>query len=125
MINVKHKGNFLKTTRYLANAEKAVNVNLLKKYGELGVAALSAATPVDTGVTASSWFYKIKQEPGKVTLSFCNNHRVKGVMIAIILQYGHGTRNGGYVRGRDYINPALKPVFDKLANDAWEEVTKL
>ena len=125
MIKVKQKGNLLKVTQYLQKVEKAVNINLLKKYGEQGVAALSAATPVDTGLTASSWFYKIKQEPGKVTLSFCNDHRVKGVMIAIILQYGHGTRNGGYVQGRDYINPALKPVFDKLAKEAWEEVTKL
>lgn len=119
------KGGFSKTTKHL---EKLKNLNirrLLDQYGRAGVAALSSATPVDTGLTAASWYYKIEVGANTTSLIFCNSNVVKGVPIAIILQYGHGTRNGGYVQGRDYINPAIQPVFDSLANKAWEEVTKL
>ena len=90
-----------------------------------GVAALSAATPVDSGETAASWDYEIVNKKGSAKITFTNSHIVKGVPIAIILQYGHGTRNGGWVEGRDYINPAIQPIFDELAEKAWKEVTKL
>ena len=96
----------------------------LDKYGREGVAALSSATPVDTGLTANSWHYKIEQRSGSVSIVFYNSNIQNGVPIAIILQYGHGTRNGGWVQGRDYINPAIQPVFDKITEDAWREVTK-
>ena len=89
------------------------------------MAALSSATPIDTGVTANSWYYKIVNKNGSATISFYNSNIQNGVPIAIILQYGHGTRNGGWVEGRDYINPSIQPIFDRIANDAWREVTKL
>ena len=96
-----------------------------RKYGREGVAALASATPVDTGRTANSWHYKIEQKQGSVSISFYNTNIQNGVPIAVILQYGHATRNGGWVQGRDYINPAIQPIFDKIADAAWKEVTKL
>lgn len=89
------------------------------------MAALSAATPVDSGVTATSWSYEIIQNGSSISIVWNNSNVQEGINIAIILQYGHGTRNGGYVSGRDYINPALKPIFDKMADAAWKEVTRL
>lgn len=124
MIKFTQKGSFSKTVAYLNKLRKTPNVRTLKKYGEEGVAALSAATPVDTGLTASSWNYKITKTKRSATIAFFNTNIQNGVPIAIILQYGHATRNGGWVEGRDYINPAIQPIFDKLANDAWEEVTR-
>ena len=125
MISFRQKGDFSKATRYLERVKQAVGLGLLDKYGRQGVAALSSATPVDSGVTASSWFYEIENSKGSTTIRFCNSNVNKGVPIAIILQYGHGTRNGGWVQGRDYINPAIQPIFDNLANEAWKEVTKI
>ena len=125
MIKFRHKGNFAKTTRYFERAKKGAHLRVLERYGREGVAALSSATPVDTGLTARSWSYKVIYSKGKATISFINSNVQNGVPIAIILQYGHGTRNGGWVQGRDYINPAIRPVFDKIANDAWREVAKL
>jgi hypothetical protein len=125
MIKFRQKGDFSKLTRYLEKAKKTVNLGDLDKYGRAGVAALASATPVDTGLTANSWYYKIVRKEGLITITFCNSNIQNGVPIAIILQYGHGTNNGGWVQGRDYINPAIQPVFDKLTNDAWREVTKL
>lgn len=125
MIEIRQKGDFAKLTRYLEKAKKTVRISDLDKYGRAGVAALASATPVDTGLTASSWYYKITRKDGLVAITFCNSNIQNGVPIAIILQYGHGTNNGGWVQGRDYINPAIQSVFDKLANDAWREVTKL
>lgn len=122
MISFRHKGDFSKTFKYLENAKKAIKINDLEKYGREGVNALASATPVDTGITANSWSYEITRGSGTVTISFHNSNINQGVPIAIILQYGHGTRNGGWVQGRDYINPAIQPIFDKLTNDAWEEV---
>lgn len=119
------KGDFAKTTKYLEKLKRFNIARILDKYGKDGVAALSAATPVDTGLTAASWYYKIEVGDQTASLIFCNSNVQNGVSIAIILQRGHGTRNGGYVEGRDYINPALQPVFDSLANKAWGEVTKL
>lgn len=125
MIGFKQKGDFSKTERYLQK-NKNINIrNIIEKYGEKGVAALSSATPVDTGKTSSSWYYDISQTNTGITISFNNSNINKGVPIAIILQYGHGTRNGGWVEGRDYINPAIQPIFDEIALKAWEEVDKL
>ena len=125
MIKFSHKGDFSKLTRYLERAKEKARLKDLEKYGREGVAALASATPVKTGLTANSWYYEIKQENGSATISFLNSNIQNGVPIAIILQHGHGTRNGGWVQGRDYINPAIQPIFDKIANDAWREVTKL
>ena len=125
MITFRHKGNFNKLTVCLEKADRTARLKDLDKYGREGVAALASATPVDTGLTASSWYYEIKRQNGVVALNFCNSNVNNGIPIAIILQYGHGTRNGGWVEGRDYINPAIQPIFDRIANDAWREVTKL
>jgi hypothetical protein len=125
MISFSHKGDFSKFTRFLEKAKETVRIGDLDRYGREGVAALASATPVDSGKTASSWYYEIKQGKDSVTINFNNSHINDGVPIAIILQYGHGTGTGGWVQGRDYINPAIQPIFDKLANDAWRGVTKL
>ena len=125
MVSVRHKGNFDKVNRYLVNVKKAVKPKVLEHFGEAGVKALASATPVDSGLTASSWYYEIENQNGKYTIHFNNSNVNKHVNIAIILQYGHGTRNGGWVEGRDYINPAIQPIFDKIADEAWKEVTKL
>lgn len=125
MIIVRQKGDFSNLTRYLEKAKKGARLSDLERFGKEGVAALASATPVKTGKTASSWYYQIERKQGRATISFHNSNIQNGVPIAIILQYGHGTRNGGWVQGRDYINPAIQPVFDKLAESAWKEVTKL
>ena len=125
MISFRHKGDFSKLTRFLESAKETVRLGDLDKYGREGVAALSSATPVDSGLTADSWYYKIDNKHGSAKISFYNSNIQDGVPIAIILQYGHGTGTGGWVEGRDYINPAIQPIFDKIANDAWREVTKL
>ena len=125
MISFRQKGDFSKLTSFLERAKETVYLGDLNKYGRQGVAALASATPVDTGKTASSWSYKIENNNGLVSISFENSNVQDGVPIAIILQYGHGTRNGGWVEGRDYINPAIQPIFDQNVNDAWKEVTKV
>lgn len=125
MITFRQKGDFSKLTRFLERAKEAVKLGDLDKYGREGVAALSSATPIDSGKTAESWYYEIKNQNGSVSINFLNSNINKGVPIAVILQYGHGTRNGGWVQGRDYINPAIRPIFDKIAESAWREVTKL
>ena len=125
MISFRQKGDFSKLTRYLERAKNAIKIGDLDKYGREGVAALASATPVDTGLTANSWYYEIVHSNGSVTINFNNSNIQNGVPIAIILQYGHGTGTGGWVQGRDYINPAIQPIFDKIANEAWREVTKL
>jgi hypothetical protein len=125
MISFRQKGDFSKTTRYLERVKNAMRIGELDKYGREGVAALASATPVDTGLTASSWYYQIENKKGSITISFFNSNIQNGVPIAIILQYGHGTGTGGWVQGRDYINPAIQPIFDKIAENAWREVTKV
>ena len=125
MITFRQKGDFSKLTRYLERVKEVVKLGDLDKYGRAGVAALASATPVDTGLTASSWYYEISNKNGSAMISFHNSNIQNGVPIAIILQYGHGTRNGGWIEGRDYINPAIRPIFDRIADDAWKEVTKL
>ena len=125
MISFRHQGDFSKTMRFLSRA-KGMNISqLLNKYGQEGVAALSSATPTESGRTAESWYYEIEASRSSATITFLNSHVNKGVPIAIILQYGHGTGTGGWVQGRDYINPAIQPIFDKIADAAWREVTKL
>lgn len=121
-ISVSSKGNWEKTTKLLERTSKqSIKLDILRQYGELGVQSLSINTPVDTGETATSWYYTISNQNGKWKISFMNRNIVNGVPIAIILQYGHATRNGGWVEGRDYINPALRPIFDGMANKAWKE----
>ena len=123
MLVFKHKGDFKKTDDFL---KKMINKRIfakLEKYAQEGVDALSAATPVDTGQTASMWSYEIRTTDNQVSIYWKNANVNKGVNIALILQYGHGTGTGGYVQGRDYINPAMKPVFDKIAENVWKEVT--
>ena len=124
MIRFKQKGDFSKLTNYFERIKEVFKVGDLNRYGQQGVDALAAATPVDSGKTAASWYYEIENQNGRVTISFHNSNVNQNVNIAIILQYGHGTRNGGWVEGRDYINPAIQPVFDEIANNAWKEVTR-
>ena len=124
MINIRQKGDFKNLSSFLEKTKEKLNLGLLDKYGREGVSALQAATPKDTGKTSESWYYKIERKNGSVSLTFHNSNQNKGVPIAIILQYGHATRNGGYVEGVDYINPALRPIFDKIAEEAWKEVKK-
>jgi hypothetical protein len=122
-ITITQKGSFNNTETYLRKLQQADLFRTLDHYGNLGVNALSNATPVRTGLTASSWYYEIVTRRGYYSIRWKNSHIEHGIPIAIILQYGHGTRNGGYVQGRDYINPAIRPIFDQIAADAWREVT--
>lgn len=124
MIQFRQKGDFSKLTRYLERAKEAVKIGDLDKYGREGVVALESATPVDSGKTAQSWYYEIKNQNGVASIIFKNSNINEGIPIAIILQYGHGTRNGGWVEGRDYISPVIRPLFDKIVDKAWREVTK-
>lgn len=125
MITIKQKGDFKKLDRYLERLLNVIKRGELDKYGRMGVDALMAATPVDSGKTAQSWYYEVKHTNGGASIVFRNSNVNDGVPIAIILQLGHGTGTGGYVAGRDYINPAIQPIFDQIANDAWKEVTSL
>lgn len=125
MIEIQQKGNFSKIEKLLKKSIGADYKSVLDRYGRAGVVALSAATPKDTGKTASSWSYEIVNTKNSVSVVWKNSNINEGVNIAIILQYGHGTKNGRYVQGIDYINPALKPVFDELADAAWMEVSAI
>lgn len=124
MVVIKHKGDFLKTDAFLKKATRIDYRSILEKYAKEGVRALEKATPVDTGLTAKSWDYEISVNRYGYSISWTNSNVVDGVPIAIILQYGHGTRNGGYVQGVDYINPAIKPIFDKIQEELWKEVCR-
>lgn len=125
MISIKHRGSFKKTEKFLKKAARLDYLPVLEKYGQKGVEALSAATPVDTGLTAASWYYEVVRTKNGASIRFLNSNVVNYVSIAIILQYGHATRNGGWVEGRDYINPAIRPIFDELASGVWKEVINL
>ena len=122
MVIVKQKGDFSKTEKFLNTISKKLYYRNLQKYAEQGVAALASATPIDSGTTANSWNYEIRQTKNSVSIYWTNSNVNKDVPIAVIIQYGHGTRNGGYVQGRDYINPAMRPIFDKIAENVWKEV---
>lgn len=124
-ISINSKGEFKKTSAYLKKCQKALNKGIFDKYGQRGVAALASATPVQSGKTASSWDYRVVTTSSNVTIEFINTNINKHVNIAIILQYGHGTRNGGWVQGRDYINPAVRPVFESLVKEVWKEVISI
>lgn len=123
-ISFSQKGDFSNLEDFLRRNKRKSYLKVLEEYGKKGVNALKASTPVDSGLTASSWYYDISEENGQAAINFCNSNVNDGVQIAIILQYGHGTRNGGWVEGRDYINPAIQPIFDQLADSAWREVTR-
>ena len=124
MIRFRHKGDFSNTKKYLTRIKSLQYRGILDRYGREGVAALASVTPVDTGLTAQSWAYEIVNRNGSLSITFNNSNIQNGVPIAIILQYGHGTRNGGWVQGRDYINPVIQPIFDRIVKDVWGEVTK-
>ena len=125
MISFTQKGDFSKAMRYLERIKEVARLGIFDKYGREGVAALAAATPIDSGETAKSWFYKIERKRNSAAIVFYNSNIQTGVPIAIILQYGHGTRNGGWVEGRDYINPAIQLIFDRLVAELWREETKV
>lgn len=124
MIRFCHKGNFARTERFFHRSRRASFFSSLEELAQAGVDALSRATPVDSGLTAQSWDYEIRNEQGKVSIFWKNSNQNQGVPIAVIIQYGHGTGNGGYVEGVDYINPALKPIFEQIAGKVWKEVTR-
>lgn len=119
-----HKGNFNNLNKFFNILLDRKYLNKLDIYGQKGVEALQAATPEDSGETARSWSYEIKQDKYRTTITWTNDNVVDGVNIAIILQYGHATRNGGWVEGNDYINPALQPLFNEMAQEVWSEVIK-
>lgn len=123
MIRFVHKGDFRHSESFFRKAQSRSYLDALTKYGELGVEALAASTPKRSGETASSWSFEIEEKGNGYALYWSNSHINKGVNIAVILQYGHGTGTGGYVQGIDYINPAIRPIFEEIADAAWKEVT--
>ena len=123
-IHITCSGDLSKTMKFLNRLQNKEYLNILSTYGKRGVEALRAATPKDTGKTADSWYYEIKQDHNQTTINWCNSYVNDGVVIAMLLQYGHGTGTGGYVQGTDYINPAMRAIFDDLANECWKEVTR-
>lgn len=124
MIRCTVKGDFKRTNSLLKRIMKLDFESVLNQYAEQGVEALKSATPIDTGETADAWDYEIVKESGRVSIYWTNSNENQGIQIAVILNYGHGTGNGGYVAGRHYISPAIQPVFDQIADAAWKEVTK-
>lgn len=125
MISFRQKGDFSNLSKFLERAKEVIKMGELDKYGRRGVAALSSATPRDTGKTADSWSYDIVREKDTVRINFMNSNVISdGTPVAILLQYGHATKNGGYVQGIDYINPAIQPIFKQIADDAWREITR-
>lgn len=125
VISITHKGNFKRTDRFFKHLYNFEIMKILNGYGKKGVDLLSSATPVKTGLTSKSWGYEIEKRKGTYIIHFTNSNVQNGIPIALILQYGHGTGTGGYVKGVDYINPPLKELFEELASEAWKEVTKL
>lgn len=124
VIYLTSKGDFSKTFKFLERLKHLMNASVFDKYGQVGVDALSQSTPRRTGTTASSWYYEIEQTNSGIAIVWKNSNSRNGFNVAVGIQYGHGTGTGGYVRGVDYINPAMKPVFDKIADDLWKEVTR-
>lgn len=123
MISITSTGSFQKTMRFLEHIKSPRIFSSLERHGRIGVEALSRATPLETGETANSWGYQVSSKRGSYSISWFNTNREDGVNIAVIIQYGHGTGTGGYVQGRDYINPTMRPIFDKIAEEVWREVT--
>ena len=125
MIKFTHHGDFKKTNSFLGKIRDIRYKSILSRYGQLGVEALSAATPVESGETADSWSFEITDDKNGYNLSFLNKNTNQGVNIAILIQYGHATRNGTFVQGRDFINPAIQPIFDQIVENVWGEVKSL
>lgn len=123
MLKIAVSGNFNNVEKFLERVRKGEQFSVLDQYGRQGVEALARATPVDSGLTASSWTYEVKMTKGRPSITWKNTHVVSGVPVAILLQYGHATGTGGWVQGRDYINPAIQPIFDQIAADVWKQVT--
>ena len=123
MISFESSGDFRKTESFLTKLSKGDIFDVLDKYGRVGVAALAGKTPTATGLTSSSWSYVVEKKSGSYSITWTNANTVNGVPLVILLQYGHGTGTGGYVRGRDFINPAMRPIFDQIAEDVWKAVT--
>lgn len=124
LIKFNHKGNFKKTERFFNRVLRMSYLNILEKYGQMGVEALRNATPVDSGKTAESWDFGIDKGDGMVTLYWTNSNENNGVNIAVLLIYGHGLQNGAYVEGVDFVSPAMRPIFEQIANESWKEVTR-
>jgi hypothetical protein len=126
LLRVTTRGSFSNTEAALKRLTSRSYLTILEKYGPIGVAALKAATPVDSSATADGWYYEIVDKPGYFAIHWLNSHVEDPgqIPIAVLIQYGHATRNGGYVNGQDYINPALAPIFDQIATDMWKEVTR-
>lgn len=125
MISFKHSGNFDKTEKFLKGMSMLDYKRILNKYGQLGVVRLSAATPISSGITANSWGYRITTGKNYSKITWTNSNIEDGVPIAVLIQYGHSTKNGGFVMGRDFINPTMRPIADVLAEEIWTEVTNL
>lgn len=125
MITITEKGSFKNTEKYLSRLSQLQLNTVLNKYGSLGVVALSNATPTETGLTAASWSFDTKGGKGYYSIRWHNSHDAGGTPLVVLLQYGHGTGTGGYVQGRDFIMPAIRPIFDQIAAEAWKEVTKI
>lgn len=125
MFKIKHSGSFNNTEKLFSKVKTIDYLRILDKYAREGVDALSSATPIDSGLTASSWDYEIVVKNKQFSISWTNSNTLDGVPVVILLQYGHGTKNGGYVQGQDFINPAIKPIFDKISSTIWKEVTSL
>lgn len=123
MVNFSSTGSFSKTEKFLSFIRTGRMYAFLDRNAQRGVAALAAATPVDSGLAASSWTYEVQRNAGGAKITWKNTNIESGFPVAIMLQYGHGTGTGGYVQGRDYINPAIRPVFDEIANSVWRAVT--
>lgn len=124
MIEIEQKGSFRNTENFLNRAKDGQIFQALYQAGEKGVALLEDATPIDTSETAVSWYFEVVRKFGQYSIIFRNGHMAGDTPVAILIQYGHATRNGGFVEGRDFINPVIRPLFDKLAEDIWKEVTK-
>jgi hypothetical protein len=125
MISINHSGNFNKTEKFFKSGLTSDYVRVLEKYAREGVIALASATPVKSGITANSWGYEINTHKGGATITWTNSNVKDGVPVVILLQYGHATRDGGYINGLDFINPAMRPIFEKIANDISREVANL
>lgn len=124
MLEVTHHGDFKNTERFLKRVSRRQQLGWVDAYGIRGVDALSNATPKDTRETSKRWRYEIKEERGRITITWLNDNEDNGVPIVILIQYGHATRNGGFVQGRDFINPAMQPLFDQMTDEIWKRVTR-
>lgn len=122
MIKLSSRGDFKKVTKYLQDIDPHFIQNRLDKYGQMGVEALKKATPKDTGKTAESWYYTVSVRDGSASITWANSNENQGIPIVVLIQYGHGVHGGGYVQGRDFINPAIQPIFDAISDSLWNEV---